>query len=99
MKNKKIPKDTDAILTCKVLNNLAPIELKFKWKKDGIPIEIEANDKYEILQEGDTYQLKVRRFSKKDEGLYEICLVEPIDYEISSKAMIELEGKFGKPDF
>lgn len=96
LKSKKVPKDTDAVLTCKVLNNLVPVELKFKWKKDGKPIEIDGSDKYEILVEGDTYQLKVKNFNKKDEGLYEIYLTEPIDYEISSSARLDLERKSGE---
>lgn len=78
-------------------NGLAPLELKFKWKKDGKPIEVDALDKkYEILRDGDTYKLKIKKFNKKDEGVYEIYLDEPSDYEISSSATIQLEPGMGK---
>lgn len=96
MKNKKVPKDTDCVLTCQVKNNLAPVEIKFKWKKNGQPIEInEKDNKYEILREGDLYKLRVKKFNKKDEGVYEIYLDEPNDYEISSSATVQLEPGLG----
>jgi hypothetical protein len=79
------------------VNNLAPIELKFKWKKNGEPLDVEANkEKYEFVVEGDKYRLLVKDFDKKDEALYEIYLTEPDDYDISSTASIELEPKSGE---
>lgn len=94
LKNKKVPKNTDALLVCKILNNLAPVELKFKWKKNGQTIEIDG-EKYEFLVDGEKYQLKIKNFDKKDEGQYEIYLTEPDDYDISSSAKIELETSIG----
>lgn len=97
MKNKKVPQHSNVALECQIVNNLAPTELKFKWKKNGEPLDVESNkDKYEFVVDGDKYRLLVKDFDKKDEASYEIYLTEPDDYEISSKATIELEPKSGE---
>lgn len=90
-------RDSTCVLTCQVKNGLAPVELKFKWKKDGKPIEIEGllDKKYEILKDGDTFKLKIKKFNKKDEGQYEIYLDEPSDFDISSSATVQLEPGLG----
>lgn len=96
MKNKKVPLGKDAILDCKIVNNLAPVELKFKWKKNGEPLDLDANkDKYEFTVKDGKYELKIKDFNKDDVAKYEIYLIEPDDYEISSSALIELEPKPG----
>lgn len=78
-------------MECKIINNLAPTELKFKWKKNGEVLDTDAlKGKYEFTVVGDKYCLAIKKFDKEDEAEYEIFLTEPEDYEISSKANIEL---------
>jgi hypothetical protein len=73
------------------VNNLAPVELKFKWKKNGEPIDIDANPKKYVVTEKDgKYSLKIKDFQKDDEANYEIYLTEPDDFDISSSAQVEL---------
>jgi hypothetical protein len=86
-----VPKNTDALLECSIINNLAPTEIKLKWKKNGEPLDVEANkEKYEFTIVGDKYTLKVKNFNEKDEAEYEIYLTEPEDFDVSSKAKLEL---------
>lgn len=93
LKNQKVPKNTNAVLECTITNNLAPVNLVFKWKKNGEIIDFESaqnKDKYEFIIDGDKHQLVVKNFDKKDQANYEIYLTEPEDFEVSSQAKIEL---------
>jgi ferredoxin-like protein FixX len=96
LKNQKVPKNDQACLECTIVNNLAPIELKFAWKKNGKPIDLDAEkNKYEFTIDGDKYMLKVKDFNENDQADYEIYLIEPDDFEISSKAKCELMPDLG----
>ena len=91
LKNKRVPKNTNAQLDCKIVNNLAPSEITFKWRKNGEPLDLDANkDKYEFIVDGDKYILNIKDFNEKDVAEYEIYLADPDDYEVSSKAKIDL---------
>jgi hypothetical protein len=91
LKNKKVPRGVPAILECTITNNLAPAEIKFAWKKNGQPIDLDANqNKYDFTVDGDRYRLTVKDFQEADEAEYEIYMTEPDDFDISSKAKVTL---------
>ena len=91
LKNLKVPINSDAILECQIKNNLAPVELKFKWKKNDQEIDLDAEkDKFEFIIDGDRYKLKIKNFNKNDQAKYEIFLTEPDDFDVSSSAKIDL---------
>ena len=91
LNNLKVPKNTSAVLECQIVNNLAPLEFKFGWKKNGKPIDLGATkDKFEFTISGDKYNLTIKNFNVGDEADYEIYLIDPDDYEISSSAKCEL---------
>ena len=99
MKNKKVPLHATAVLECKIINNLAPTPITLKWKKNDEPLDLEANkDKYEFVVDGETYRLIIKDFLPTDEASYEIYLTEPEDYDLSSKAKVQLlpDGKIFK---
>ena len=92
LKNQKVPKHANVAMECKITNNLAPTVLTFKWKKNGEPLDIDANkDKYEFVIDGDKYCLNVKDFGEKDVAEYEIYLTDPDDFDVSSKAKVELD--------
>ena len=96
LKNQKVPKMSTAVLECKIACNYSE-PFAFKWKKNGEPIDLEANkDKYEFAIEGDVYKLKIKNFDDNDDADYEIYLAEPEDFDFSSKARIELDYSLGK---
>ncbi len=91
LKDKKVPKNTDVSLSCHITNNLAPQEVTFKWKKNGQPIDIESlPEKYEYTIEGDLHKLTIKSTVKKDEAKYEIYLVEPEEYDVSSECKLQV---------
>jgi hemicentin len=91
LKNQKIPKNTSAVLECKIINNLAPANVTLKWKKDGKPIDTDSTSaKYEFIIDGDSYALKIADFTSADVGNYEVYVVDPEDFDVSSSATIEL---------
>ena len=91
LKNQKVQKLSNVVMECRITNNLAPTEITFKWKKNGTPIDLEANkEKYEYVVEGELHRLTVNQFLKADEADYEIYLVDPEDYDVSSKAKISI---------
>jgi obscurin-like protein 1 len=78
-------------MNCIIKNELKPIELTFKWKKNGIPLDIDENkEKYSFTIEDDKYCLKINNFTEKDEANYEIYLAHPEDWDVSSDAKIEV---------
>ena len=91
LKNKKVPKKSNALLTCRIINNLAPKEITMKWRKNGQPLDLEANpDKYKFVVEGEKFTLTIKDFCEDDVAEYEIYLADPDDFEVSSKAKIDL---------
>jgi hypothetical protein len=94
LKNQKVPKNSTVLLECQISNDLKPLApLTFAWKKNGKPLDIETNkDKYEFTVTGDKYCLKVNDFIETDEAEYEIYLVDPEDWDISSKGNITIIG-------
>jgi hypothetical protein len=94
LKNQKVPKNSTVLLECQISNDLKPLApLTFAWKKNGKPLDIETNkDKYEFTVTGDKYCLKVNDFIETDEAEYEIYLVDPEDWDISSKGKITIIG-------
>lgn len=92
LKDKKVQSKSDVTLSCHITNNLAPQEIKLAWKKNGTELDLAAQaDKYEYVVEGDTHRLVVRAATKKDEAEYEIYLVEPEDFEVTSKCKVIVE--------
>ena len=90
MKNQKVPKNSTAILECKITSNYSD-SVTFKWKKNDEIIDLGNKEKYEFTIEDNVFKLKIFGFDENDEADYEIFLSEPEDFEISSKARIALE--------
>ncbi len=65
--------------------------IRFKWKKNGKELDVEASDKYEYAVEGDMHRLTIKAAVRKDEAEYEICLVEPEDFEVASTCKVVVE--------
>jgi hypothetical protein len=91
LRNQKIPKNSTAILECKITSSFNET-FTFKWKKNDEVIDLGNKDKYEFTIEDNLFKLKIFGFNECDEANYEIYLSEPEDFEISSKADIYLEA-------
>ncbi len=95
MKNQKVLKNSTVLLECKIISTFTE-PFNFKWKKNGETIDIEGNkEKYQFIVEDGVYMLKIFKFDENDDADYEIYLSEPEDFEISSKARIELDYSLG----
>ena len=95
MKNQKVLKNSTVLLECKIISTFSE-PFNFKWKKNGEKIDIEGNkEKYQFTVEDGVYILKIFKFDENDDADYEIYLSEPEDFEISSKARIELDYSLG----
>jgi hypothetical protein len=93
LKNQKVPRGSTAILECEILNNLAPSDVFFKWKKNGQILDIDYSiEKYEYIRENNTHKLVIKNFDDSDIAEYSIFLAEPSDYDLFSNAKIEIEG-------
>lgn len=63
-------------------------------------MNIEANRrKYEFIVEDTIYRLKINNFNENDDGIYEIYVLEPVDFDVSSHAKIEIDPTIGNFNF
>ena len=95
LKDQKVVLNSDVILDIEIISSFSE-PFKFKWKKNGEPIDIDSNnDKYEYIIENNVYKLIVKSFESDDVADYEIYLAEPDDFDFTSKAKIEIDLSIG----
>ena len=89
MKKRRVQLNTDAAFECEVSNKSSEA-LQFKWKKNDEELDISDASKYEYVVDGNKHKLIIKSCTAKDVGRYEIYLANPIDYDISSSANLEV---------
>jgi hypothetical protein len=82
-----------AILECEIINKCCKEKLIFAWTKNGEIIDLDKeNGKYEYVIDDNKYKLIIKDFQDDDVSEYSIFLTQPADFEISSSALIEING-------
>lgn len=82
-----------AILECEIINKCCNEKLIFAWTKNGEIIDLDKeNGKYEYVIDDNKYKLIIKDFQDEDVSEYSIFLTQPADFEISSSALIEING-------
>jgi hypothetical protein len=88
LKDRKVVRNSRVQLQT-IINTNYKEAFAFKWKKNDVVIDLDANkEKYEYIAEGTVYRLVINDFVEDDEGSYEIYLAEPDNMDISSKAKV-----------
>lgn len=90
LKNASVKPKSDAVFECEIKNKSTE-GLVFKWRKNGKDIDLEGSSKYEYVIDGDKHRLIIKDCDNDDQGDYEIYLVEPQDFDFSSKAQLNVE--------
>jgi hypothetical protein len=89
LRDKKAKPDNDVVFECIIESALSPVS--FKWKKNNEEIDLTKNKKYEYVIENNHHRLTIKNCGQNDQAEYEICVADPEDYDLSSKASLEIE--------
>ena len=89
LRDKKAKLNNDVIFECIIESTLTPVS--FKWKKNNEDIDLGNKNKYEYTIENNRHRLVIKNCDLKDQAEYEIYVSDPDDFDISSKAKLEVE--------
>ena len=93
LRDKKAKANKDVTFECMIESTLSPIS--FKWKKNNEDIDLNNKNKYEYLIENNHHRLIIKKCDLSDQAEYEIYIADPEDFDVSSKAKLEIEkGNF-----